>query len=249
VRILEAGPPDAQPIVFLHGLAGLLDEHTFLRNLAEHKHVFAAELPGYGESTGEEALEDMLDFTLHGWDLVHALQLTRPTLIGHSLGGMIAAEMAALAPAALDKLVLVDAYGLWLDEHPIPDVFAFMPFEFGENLFHDQRLAEQLLAGASDLADLDALRDFFVGNSRRLGTAGKMLFPIPNRRLSKRIYRLSMPTLVAWGEQDRLIPPVYANHWQEVLPRAEVVCIPGAGHMLPYEQPEELARRVLAFLE
>ncbi len=251
VRVLEGGPSDGPPLVFLHGLIGLLDD-TLLDLLAERHRVFAPELPGYGDSSGEELLEDMLDFSLHGWDVLEGLGLgfegRRPVLVGHSLGGMIAAEMTCLAPAAIEKLVLVDPFGLWLDEHPIPDIFSFLPFEFGEYLFHDAQRAAQLLVGATELADPDSLREFFIGNARRLGTAGKILFPIPNRRLSKRMYRLTTETLVVWAEHDRLIPPVYAEQWQARLPKAHVVCVPGAGHMLPYEQPQALAREVLAFL-
>src|SRR6202158_1732407 len=121
VRVLDAGPDDAEPLVFLHGLSGLLADTTFFELLAQRYHVFVPELPGYGESTGEELLEDILDFTLHGWDVVDALGLTRPHLVGHSMGGMIAAEMAAIAPHDLDRLALVAAAGLWIEGTPIPD--------------------------------------------------------------------------------------------------------------------------------
>jgi pimeloyl-ACP methyl ester carboxylesterase len=250
VRVLEFGPADGRPIVFLHGLAGLLDDMSFFEELARQDRILVPELPGYGESTGEQLLEDMLDFALHGWDVISALGLENagPTVIGHSLGGMIAAEMACLAPRALEKLVLIDAFGLWLDEHPIPDIFAFMPYEFGEYLFHDQARAAALLSGATDLADPESLRDFVIGNSRRLGTAGKLLFPIPNRRVSKRLYRLTTETLVVWGESDRLVPSVYAQRWASLLPCARVVSVPDAGHMLPYERPEALARAMKEFL-
>lgn len=251
IRVLEGGPSDGPPLVFLHGLAGLLDDTTFLDVLAERHRVVAPELPGFGDSVGEERLEDMLDFALHGWDVVEALGFGRqgPTLLGHSMGGMIAAEMACLAPHAIERLVLVDPFGLWLDESPIPDLFALLPYEFGELLFHDAQRAAALLAGATDAADADSLRQFFIDNARRLGTAGKMLFPIPNRRLSKRLYRLSTETLVVWGAEDRLIPPVYVSRWQALLPQADLLQVENAGHMLPYEQPRRLADAVLAFLD
>ena len=250
VRVLEGGSTEASPVVFLHGLAGLLDDTSFLDLLAAEHHVFAPELPGFGESRGEALLEDMLDFTLHGWDVVESLGLggRRPSLVGHSMGGMIAAEMACLAPTGINGLVLVDPFGLWLDESPIPDVFALLPYEFGEYLFHQPERAAALLAGATDVADPESLRQFFVDNARRLGTAGKILFPIPNRRLSKRLYRLSTDTLVVWAEHDRLIPPVYASRWQAMLPRSHAVRLADAGHMVPYEQPGPLAEAVLAFL-
>ncbi len=248
VRVFESGRTDGAPLVFLHGVVGLPDDWRLLDLLAERFHVYAPELPGYGESSGEHLLEDMLDFALHGWDVLDGLGVQQPILIGHSLGGMIAAEMACLAPSAVNSLVLVDAFGLWLEKQPVPDVFALRPFEFGDLLFHDQERAQALLAGATDVADGDSLRQFLVDNARQLGTAGKILFPIPNRRVAKRLYRLSTPTLVAWGAADQLMPPVYAQHWQTLLPRAESVCIDDAGHMLPYEQPRLLADAILAFV-
>jgi len=250
VRVLEFGPDDGRPVLFLHGVAGLLDEHRFLDLLGERYRVLAPELPGYGESTGEELLEDMLDFTLHGWDVVEALGLAgvRPSLIGHSMGGMIAAEMACLAPGALDKLVLVDAMGLWLDEHPVPDLFSFLPFEFGDTLFHDPERGTGVLTGGLDFSNDAVLREFFVVNARRLGTAGKILFPVPNRRVSKRLYRATVDARVVWGESDRLVPPAHADRWAELLPCASVTRIAEAGHMVPYEQPAALAAEVTAFL-
>jgi pimeloyl-ACP methyl ester carboxylesterase len=251
VRVLEAGPERGRPVVFFHGLTGLHDDRDrrFLDLLAERYHVVAPELPGYGESSGEELLEDMLDFSLHGWDVLTALGLSRsqPVLVGHCLGGMIAAEMACLAPELVGRLVLVSALGLWLDEHPVPDVFSFLPFEFGDYLFHDPERGAAVLTGA-DFDQTEALQSFLVANARRLGTAGKVLFPIPDRRLSKRLYRLTTETLVVWGESDRLTPPVYARRWLELLPCAKAVHLAGAGHMVPYEQPEALAREVMEFL-
>ena len=115
-------------------------------------------------------------------------------------------------------------------------------------LFHDPERGAALLTGGMDFSDEAALKDFFVANARRLGTAGKILFPIPNRRLSKRLYRATVETLVAWGTDDRLVDPVYAERWAALLPCATVTRIDGAGHMLPYEQPEALASEVTAFI-
>ena len=138
-RVLESG--SGHPLVFFHSAGGLLAENPFLDELAGRYHVFAPELPGYGESTGEDLLEDMLDFTLHGWDVVDILGLRRPHLVGHSMGGMIAAEMAAIAPHDAGKLVLVSAAGLWMDEHPIPDLFSLLPHQFAElHRVRDKRL-------------------------------------------------------------------------------------------------------------
>jgi pimeloyl-ACP methyl ester carboxylesterase len=245
-RVLEGG--SGAPLLFLHSAGGLLRDNPFLDRLAQRYHVLAPEWPGYGESTGEELLEDMLDFTLHGWDVVTALGLDRPHLVGHSMGGMIAAEMACLVPRDLGKLVLASAAGLWMDEHPIPDVFALLPFELVEVLFHDVARGSALLTGGLDLANMDALKTFYLANARRMAMAGKILFPVPNRRVSKRLYRLTAPTLVLWGERDALIPPVYAERWGQLIPGARVERIASAGHMLPWEAPDEFADAVTRFL-
>jgi pimeloyl-ACP methyl ester carboxylesterase len=246
VRVLEGGTGAA--LVFLHGAGGLFPENPFLDELAKRYHVYAPELPGYGDSSGEELLDDMLDFALHGWDVVTALGLQRPHLVGHSMGGMIAAEMACIAPNDVRKLVLVNAAGLWIPEHPIPDLFALLPFEFANLLFHDPVAGATLLTGGLDFSNLQAVADFYIGNAKRMGMAGKILFPIPNRGLARRLYRLTAPTALLWGKSDTLIPPVYAEKWKALIPTARLVMIDQAGHMLPYEQPTAFADAISEFI-
>jgi pimeloyl-ACP methyl ester carboxylesterase len=245
-RVLAGG--SGAPLVYFHGAGGLLKDNPFLDQLAQRHTVYAPEWPGYGESTGDELLEDMLDFALHGWDLVDALGLTKPNIVGHSMGGMIAAEMACLAPRDLGKLVLASPAGIWLDEHPIPDVFAMLPFQIAEVMFADPMKGQALMTGGADLSDIEALKDYYIASQRRLAMAGKILFPIPNRRLSKRLYRLTAPTLIVWGAQDKLIIPAYAAQWQKSIANARVEMIDGAGHMLPYEQPDAFVSAVQKFL-
>jgi len=245
-RVREAGR--GAPLVFMHGAGGLFPQEPLLDALAERFHVFAPVWPGFGAEAGEDALEDMLDFALHGWDVVEALGLERPALVGHSMGGMIAAEMAALNNAGVERLALLAPTGVWLDAHPIPDMFAMTPFELPSYLFADAKAGERLLTAGLDLSDNEALKGFMVGNARRLGTAGKILFPIPNRRFSKRAYRVSARTLICWGNQDRLILPVYAEAWQRLIAGAEVARIDGAGHMLTVEQPRAVADAIARFL-
>jgi pimeloyl-ACP methyl ester carboxylesterase len=243
------GEPADPPVVFLHGAAGPIgDEEFLLATAAGGYRVLAPEWPGYGSSVGEELLEDMLDFALHGWDVVNGLDLGRVTLVGHSMGGMIAAEMAAVSPERLRALVLVSPNGLWDDDKPVVDLFSLLPFQFAEVLFADPAAGAALLTGGVDFTDMEALTEFFVGNSRRLGTAGKILFPIPNRRLSKRLYRVATPTLIAWGSADRYMDPSYALAWQGLLEDSSILALDGAGHMVPFERPAELAAALCDFV-
>jgi pimeloyl-ACP methyl ester carboxylesterase len=245
-RVFEAG--QGAPLVFFHGAGGLFKEEPLLERLSARFHVFAPEWPGYGADAGEEKLEDMLDFALHGWDVVDALGLERPNVIGHSMGGMIAAEMACIANRALAKLVLIAPAGVWIDSLPVPDIFSMLPFELVGALFADAKNGEKFLTGGIDFSNPDALQQFLVQNSRRLGTAGKILFPIPNRRVSKRLYRLTAPTLIVWGKADRLMPPPYADRWQQLIPHARLALVDGGGHMVPHEQPDAVASEIERFL-
>jgi pimeloyl-ACP methyl ester carboxylesterase len=244
------GPDDGVPVVYFHAATGLLDDEAFFTELAGHgMRIYAPELPGWGESTGEQLLEDMLDFALHGWDLVDALGIDRPVLIGHSMGGMIAAEMASVCPQRPRAVVLVAPNGLWDDSRPFPDLFSLLPQEFPSLLFSDEAAGAALLTNGVNFDDREALAAFLVSNSRRLGTAGKILFPVPNRRLSKRLYRLTAPTLLVWGESDGYIPRDYANQWLVELPSAKLETLPSVGHMVPYEAPGELAQVTAGFLQ
>src|SRR5260370_15720389 len=98
------------------------------------------------------------------------------------MGGMIAAEMACLAPRDLGKLVLVGAAGLWMDEHPIPDLFAIRPHQIAGLLFTDPQNGHVLPTGGADLSDMEALKDFYVPSHPRLAMARHILLPIPDRR-------------------------------------------------------------------
>lgn len=239
------------PVVWFHGAGGLLPTEPVLDALADDHVVVAPEWPGYGAQETETQLYDMLDFTLHGLDLIDALELENlPHVIGHSMGGMIAAEMAALNPAQIASLTLVGSAGLWIDEHPVPDLFSMVPFELAEALFVDPVAGEKMLTAGRDFTDDSALIDFMVGNARRMGTAGKILFPIPNRGLADRLYRITCPTLLVWGERDRMYPPVYAHRFRELLASvdADVELIAAAGHMAPYEQPEAVLGAIRSVL-
>lgn len=245
VRRFGSGGPD---VVWFHSLVGLAESEPALDALGASCTVHAPLWPGYGEIENEGSIEDMLDFALLGWDIVDALGLDKPHLVGHSFGAMIAAEMACVARNDLDRLVLVAPFGLWLDDHPIPDPFAVLPFELAELLLTDPANASKLVAEGQDLSTNEGLAQFMVQNARRLGTAGKVMFPIPNRRLSKRLYRLRAPTLLVAAAEDSLITEPYLDAWQTYLPAAQRATIDGAGHLANLEQPAALATTIDQFL-
>ena len=238
VRYYEGG--QGQPLVFLHGAGGVDADLGFLDALAARYHVYAPLVPGYGDSEECSELRDMLDFALHTWDVVDALGVKDPVLVGFSMGGMIAGEMAALAPRDVSRLALIAPAGLWLDDHPIPDIFAMLPYDLPQYLFYDVDAGAKALTAGMDLGDPKFLQTFLVQNARQLGAAGKILFPIPERGLSTRLYRIRAKTLIIWGENDNLIKPVYARAFQKGIAGADLVTIPKAGHLVAFEKPAEV---------
>jgi len=242
VRYYEGG--QGQPLVFLHGAGGLDLDMGFLNALAEKFHVFAPLVPGYGDSEECPGLRDMLDFTLHTWDVVGALGLRDPILAGFSMGGMIASEMAAVAPHDVSRLALIAPAGLWLDDHPIADIFALLPYQLPHYLFHDEEAGAKVLTAGANMSDPQFLQAFLVRNARQLGAAGKIMFPIPDRGLATRLYRIKAKTILIWGESDKLIPPAYAQAFQRGIAGAELVMIPQAGHVVPFEKPAEVIRAI-----
>ncbi len=238
VRYIEGGT--GTPLVFLHGAGGATLDDPFLAKLATRYHVYAPLLPGYGDSQECHELRDMLDFTLHTWDVVDALGLKDPVLVGHSMGGMIAAEMAAVSPHDISRLGLIAPAGLWLADHPIPDMFSTMPFEYPKLLFHNVEHGTALFTAGMALDNPEWLKGFLITNARQLGMAGRILFPIPERGLAGRLYRIRAKTVLVWGDSDKLIVPAYAHAFKKGIRGAELVAIAEAGHMVTIEKPDQV---------
>jgi len=249
VQVLEAG--DGAPLLFLHGAGGIAAWAGALEMLASKHHVYAPLLPGFGQSTGLECLEDQFDLFQHGFDVIEALGLDRPYVVGESLGGWMAAEMAALRPKEIGRLALTAPVGLWRDEAPVVDLFGSMAHELAPFLFHDMSCpaAQQMLGLTQLFSDKDDRTqeqiETLIGMSRGFRTVAKFLFPIPESGLERRLWRIKAPTLIVWGEQDRFISPMYAEIFREKISGAEVVKIPNAGHLVGIESPEPYAKALL----
>jgi pimeloyl-ACP methyl ester carboxylesterase len=245
VEVLEAGA--GGPLLFLHGAGGIPVWEGVLPLLAREYRVHAPLLPGFGQSTGLDALEDQWDLFLHGFDVMDALGLDRPYVVGESMGGWMAAEMAALRPKEIGRLALAAPVGLWRDEAPIVDMFGKMTHELVPYLFHDQSCpAAQRMLGVAGLFSTRDDRtqeqvEFLVTLARGFRTVAKFLFPIPEHGLEKRLARITAPTLVVWGARDRFVDPLYARIFAEKIPNARAETIADAGHLIGLERPEPYA--------
>lgn len=246
IEVVEGGK--GRDLLFLHGAGGHMVDDPLLAALASKYRVVAPLLPGYGKSGGEDALRDMLDVTLHCLDVLEKLDLEKPIVVGHSMGGMIAAEMAAIAHTEITKLCLIAPAGLWLDEHPVVDIFSKLPYELPALLFHDAEAGGKLLtAGRGNMEDPEFLKQFLVMNARRMGMAGKLLFPIPDRGLGSRLHRITAKTLIVWGKEDALIPPLYGDAFKKGIAKSKLHRIARAGHAVGQEKPAAVLAAIREF--
>lgn len=241
-HLFEAGPPDAPPLLYLHGtsLGNLwLDYHNAL---ARDFHIFAPDTPGFGLTARPDWMRDMSDYILYFRDLIDALGLRRPALAGHSLGGWMAAEVAVWYPERVDRLVLSNAAGLRVKGAPIADIFAMSPQEVLAACFERFEAALPLIPPA--ITEEVALAMY----RERTTLASLAWNPSFDPKLERRLARLACPTLILWGANDRLIPPIYGEAFQRAIPNSRLVVLEGTGHMPMFEQHKAWARQIADFL-
>jgi pimeloyl-ACP methyl ester carboxylesterase len=240
-RVLSAG--EGSPVVFLHGAGGLVWD-PFLEGLAHRHRVLAPEHPGTGSSQGVEHLEDVLDLVLYYGELFDALGVTSAPLVGHSFGGMVAAEIAAINPERVPRLVLIAPIGLWLDDHPIPDISTVTPSQLPALLLADPAGPAAAALTVPDPSDPEVL----FRAAMNMASVLQFIWPLPDKGLSRRLYRVRAETLLIWGRQDRLVDSAYGPLFVSAVPRARLEIVEGAGHLPHIEQAAEVTTLVNSFL-
>lgn len=244
VKIAGAG----SPLVYLHPAAGLAWD-PFLSHLALTHTVYAPEFPGTsaGDPYAIHAVDELSDMVLVYEEVVRALGLQKPALVGQSFGGMITAELAAAFPQLPSKVVLLDPVGLWRDDLPVANWVATPPAELPELLFHDPAgPAAQSMLALPDDPDIAAAA--IASIVWAFGCTGKFAWPIPDRGLRARLHRVTAPVLLVWGREDRLAPVGYVDEWQRELPGSQAVVIDRCGHIPQVEQLDETIAAVDRFL-
>lgn len=250
-RIHEIHGGAGPRLLYLHSAMGeavWLSPH--LAALAQAHEVFAPAHPGFLSSQGIDEIRDVEDLVYHylayldakGWDSV--------PLVGVSLGGWIAAELAARYPERVSKLVLVSSVGIWIPERPIADIFAIdgrAPEKLRALLFHDTASPVAQMVGG----ELSSLPDEVVVNFMNAMAATAKVGWNPllhDPRLEALLPRITAQTLVLWGAEDRVVPLEYGERFAKRIPGARLEVVHGCGHMLPLEKPQEFVQAVSAFL-
>ena len=240
-RVLTAG--SGSPVVFFHGAGGLMWD-PFLDSLADGHQVFAPEHLGCGQSQGLENAWDLWDLVLYYSELFDALGIERASVVGHSFGGMVAAEMAATSGRYIDKLVLIAPIGLWLDDHPIMDISTIQPGQLAGLVLADADSPLAAMLPMPDPTDPEAL----LAASNAMAAILQFIWPLPDKGLDRRLYRIKNDTLIVWGRQDHLVDVAYGGAFASAIKGSRLETIEAAGHLPQLEQFEAVNALVTSFL-
>lgn len=246
----ERGQGNGPVVVWLHSEWGMLDGVEEPRLTDLDARVVVPHLPGWGESTGGEAFQTLVDLAVAMWWLLDELGHDQPvTLAGLGLGGALAAEMAVLAPRRTARLVLVNPAGIWDDAIGGADTFALLPKDITPHLYADVD-GDAAAAHFPRAADAHDKAMAGVRRAQVLGPASRYLYPLPDTGIARRLYRLSgqegVPTDLVWGAGNGVLPVALAERWTELVPHARVLVVEEAAHMLAHEAPERLEEVLLA---
>jgi pimeloyl-ACP methyl ester carboxylesterase len=216
----------------------------FHDRLAERFDVIVPEHPGYGGSDAPPWLDRVADLANFYLDALAApLDLKRVHLVGAALGGWIAAELATRNTARLASLTLIDPWGLRVAGTTGIDPFVTNDEQALRDLFADPKDADAAVARILSPEGEDAL---LKGKTVTAKLAWQPRLHDPH--LAKWLHRIDVPTLIAWGQEDRLLPPAYGAAWQRAIPGARLVTVPGAGHLPHVERPGETAGAITDFI-
>lgn len=232
------------PLLYLHGAGGAGRWMPFMEALAQKYDVLVPEHPGFGESESPPWLDNVGDLAYFYLDFIEALGLHGIHLMGNSLGGWIAVELTVRNPQSLRTLTLVSPGGIRVEGVPTGDIFMWSQPELIRNLYFDENLAESLLKAPVSEKEQDA----FLRN--RVTTAKLAWQPrLYNPHLAKWLHRVHLPTLLVWGDSDKLIPPEYGRAFKELIPGARLEIVSRCGHLPHVEKAREFVALLTRFLE
>ncbi|MDB5409234.1 MAG: alpha/beta hydrolase [Rhodospirillales bacterium] len=231
-----------EKLLFLHGAGGAARWAPFMADLADRYEVIVPEHPGFGRSDTPPWLENVGDLAYFYLDFIEREKLGKVHLVGTSLGGWIAAELAVRDQAPLATLTLVAPAGIHLEGVPKGDIFLWTPEQMTRNLVASPALAEQMLAmPVSDAEQRVALQNSF--------TMAKLSWQprLYNPHLAKWLHRVTVPTQILWGDQDKVIPTPYGEAFKSLIPGSRLQIFSDCGHVPQIEKKDDFVAAIADF--
>ncbi len=232
-----------ETLMWLHGAGGAPSWAPFMGKLAESFDTIVPEHPGFGHSSKPDWLDNLQDLAYFYLDFIAANKLENIHLVGTSLGGWLACEIAIRDSSAIKSLTLVAPAGIHVQGVPTPDTFLWTPEEQVRNAFSNQAIADAALARVPTEAEVEMK----LRNALTVALlAWKPRFYNPH--LSKWLHRIDVPTHLIWGEDDKIIPYAYADAFKSLIPHLEFTSIPECGHLPHAEKPDVYVKAIGDFI-
>lgn len=246
VRVLEEGRSDV-PVVFLAGIGGVPAWTPFLEALAKNRRVIVPSLPGFPGATEFRHLDSLYDWVVHTLETLELLDEPTFDLIGSSVGGALASEIASLVETQIRRLVLIAPFGVFLEDDPAADIWAQVPGPKSiPNLVCSH--PERWDAIWEMPADGDEI-EWSLLQTRSMEAAARFLFPFGNTGVTSRLHRIHNSTLLVRGAEDRVLPSAYNAVFAEGIEGpVRTIEIKDAGHLPEIDKPEMVVREINAFL-
>lgn len=232
-----------RPVLVLHHETGTLDSLPFYDALAAHYDVLLPHHPGYGRSGRPDWMRSVRDVAVVYRGLLSELKLANAVLVGLGFGGWIAAEMASMAPADLSRLVLVGAMGIKPPQGDILDSAITGYVDYARAGFHDQKAFDRVY-GAEPSVDQLEMWDICREMSFRIAWKPYMY----SQTLPHLLGSVRVPSLVVWGDDDRVVPRSAGKSYVKALPDAKLEIVKACGHCVDMEQPEALTKLITNFV-
>ena len=230
------------PVIVLHHDIGTLDTLAFYDELAKSHDVIVPHYPGWGKSPRLDWMRHPRDVAVLMQGLKSELGLAQAALLGLGFGGWVAAEMAAMAPREVSKLVLVGAFGIKPPEGDILDQAIISYIDYPHAFFHDRKAFEAHYGNVS----VDQLEAWDIAREMSFRIAWKPY--MYSQQLPHLLGAVKAPALIVWGDDDKVVPVSAAHRFKTALPNAKLEIVKGAGHAVEMEKPVELARLVSPFI-
>lgn len=232
-----------EPMLFLHGASGVAGWIPTFQALSETHDLMVPDHPTYGLSDEPDWLDSMDDLAMFYLDFLDQMDLDGLHLVGNSLGGWLAMEIAVRNSSRLKSLTLVGAAGIRIAGKPIADIFMMDPDDLVREIYVDQSIADNILGMELTEEQVDIQIRNRVATAR-LGWQPRLFNP----NLRKWLHRINVPTHVIWGDTDKIVDPAYAAEFGRIIAGSEVTMIEKAGHLPHIEQPEPFVKAVSDFI-
>ena len=215
-----------------------------VEELSEKYQVILPDHPGFGDTDQADWVDSISDLAYFYLDIIETMNLGETHLVGHSMGGWIAAEMAMRDGHNIKSLTLVSSAGIAVEGTPMGDLFSWSPQEAASQVFARKEFVDQMLAYKPSKDEIAIMQ-----KNRLMAMLLCQDANFQNPDIRKWAHRLTMPTLILWGDSDGIFPEPFAHAYHDLIPNSDLEIYKDCGHVPMAEAREEFLEHLINFMD